>query len=242
MTELEPAALACLERTRKAVLNILMAVGGGIAVSGLLLRWRDRSALSRASDGFRLAMLCGLFVVVIASYLCSRIGASRSSLRNPESRAARFFRAHVLAALVGALAIPLGLVFGWTIRPRLDAVAPFWVAALALGFLALPRAHELDGIRHPVARTARERADGMTSTQGRLLLVYAARDRDLADPAPGHLVGGSPARHPDSRLAPSRSAASLPWSRRSSRPRTRRRPWPTAWPRSAARSIRTSRS
>jgi hypothetical protein len=61
MTEREPAALACLERTRRAVLNILMAVGGGIAISGLLLRRRDRSALTRASNGFRRAMLGGLF-------------------------------------------------------------------------------------------------------------------------------------------------------------------------------------
>ncbi len=143
MTELEPAALACIERTRRAVLNVFMAVGAGIAASGLLLRWRDRSALSRASDGFRQALLGGLLVLVVTSYLCGRIGASRSSLRDPARRAARFFRAHVLAATVGALAIPLGLLFGWTVRPRLDAVAPFWVAALALEFLALPRSHEL---------------------------------------------------------------------------------------------------
>jgi hypothetical protein len=41
-------------------------------------------------------------------------------------------------------------VYGWIVRPRLDAVAPFWVAALALGFLALPRAAELDGFDAPM--------------------------------------------------------------------------------------------
>jgi hypothetical protein len=56
----------------------------------------------------------------------------------------------VAAAAVGALAVPLGLVYGWTVRPRLDAVAPFWVAALALGFLALPRVHELEGFDAPL--------------------------------------------------------------------------------------------
>ncbi len=33
-TTLDPAALACLERTRSAVLNILVAVGCAIAASG----------------------------------------------------------------------------------------------------------------------------------------------------------------------------------------------------------------
>ena len=35
-------------------------------------------------------------------------------------------------------------------RPQLDAVAPYWIAALALGFLALPRAHELEGFDDPI--------------------------------------------------------------------------------------------
>ena len=36
-TTLEPAALRCLERTRSAVLNVLVAVGVGIAASGFFL-------------------------------------------------------------------------------------------------------------------------------------------------------------------------------------------------------------
>jgi hypothetical protein len=155
MTGPEPAALTCLERTRSAVLNILVAVSCGIGASGLLLRWRDRNALLRASDSTRQALLGTLFVLVIASFLWKRVGAGRSALRDPSSRAARFFRAHVIAASLGALAIPLGLVYGWIVRPRLDGVAPFWVAALALGFLALPRAHELEGFEAPMLETHR---------------------------------------------------------------------------------------
>jgi hypothetical protein len=146
----EPAALACLQRTRAVVLNILVAASCGIGVSGLLLRWRDHTALVRASEGTRQALLGTLFVLIFASFLWKRIGAGRSALHDPASRAARFFRAHVIAASLGALAIPLGLVYGWIVRPRLDGVAPFWVAALALGFLALPRAHELEGFEAPM--------------------------------------------------------------------------------------------
>jgi hypothetical protein len=37
------------------------------------------------------------------------------------------------------------------VRPRLDGVAPFWVAALALGVLALPRSVALEGLDEPGA-------------------------------------------------------------------------------------------
>ena len=36
--------------------------------------------------------------------------------------------------------------YAYAARPRLDAIAPFWVAALALGILATPRGYELDGL------------------------------------------------------------------------------------------------
>jgi hypothetical protein len=153
MSDREPAALATLERTRSAVLNILVAEGLGIAASGFLLRWRDRGALFRAHDQVRQGMLGGLLILVAASYLARRVLGSRSALLDPARRARRFFRAHVISALIGSLAVPLGLAYGWTVRPRLDAVAPFWVAALALGFLALPRASELDDLDVPPSAT-----------------------------------------------------------------------------------------
>jgi hypothetical protein len=61
----------------------------------------------------------------------------------------------VLAASLAALAVPLGLLSGWIDRPRLDVVGPFWVVALALGFLALPRAHELEDFAEPLPSPAR---------------------------------------------------------------------------------------
>lgn len=150
MSELEPAALRCLERTRSAVLNILIGVGAGIAMSGLVLRWRDRGAIWRAPEELRQALLTALFVLVVASYLTRRVGASRPRLHDPHRRAARFYRAHLMSALLGSLAIVLGLCYGWWVRPRLDAVSPFWVAALALGLLALPRADELRDFPEPI--------------------------------------------------------------------------------------------
>jgi len=151
MTSLAPADQTCLERTRSAVVNVLVADAVGIAATGLVLRWRDRGALFRVQDGVRQGMLGLLFALVVASYLCRRILARRSSLRDPARRCARFYRAHVLAAAVGALAVPLGFVYGWTVRPRLDGVGPFWVAALALGVLALPRSVALEGLDEPGA-------------------------------------------------------------------------------------------
>ncbi len=37
---LDPASLRCLERTRSGVLNVLVAVGAIVALTGLLLRGR----------------------------------------------------------------------------------------------------------------------------------------------------------------------------------------------------------
>ena len=75
----------------------------------------------------------------------------RSRLRDPRQRGARFFLGHVVPAVVGALAAPLGLVHGWLISPRLEAILPFWVVALLLGILAYPRGRELEGFDQPMA-------------------------------------------------------------------------------------------
>jgi len=75
-----------------------------------------------------------------------RVGSNRDALRDPIARAGRFTRSRVTASAVAALAIPLGFAYGWFADPRLEALAPFWVAALGMGFLAIPRGHELDGL------------------------------------------------------------------------------------------------
>lgn len=147
---LEPAARQCLEQTRTSVLNVLVAVGIGIAASGLYLRGRDRGALfwpERTAARTSYLLLLGL---VLASFATRRVGASRSALKDAEGRGARFYRAHLSSAIIGALAVPLGLLYAWAVRPRLDAVAPFWIAALALGVLALPRAYELEDFETPM--------------------------------------------------------------------------------------------
>lgn len=150
MNEADSARAACLERTRSAVLNVLIAVGVGILVSGLILGRRDRGALlwSERAEGRALHLV--LFGLIAASVAVRRILSSRSALQKGDARAARFYRAHVLSAAVGALAIPLGFFYGWAIRPSLQAMAPFWVAGLALGVLALPRARELDDFDEPM--------------------------------------------------------------------------------------------
>lgn len=150
MTALEPAAERCLDRTRSAVLNVLMVIGAGIGISGLILRWRDRGAIWRASEMLGRALLAGLFLLVLTSVMMRRVGASRARLHDPQHRGSRFYRAHLASAVIGSLAILLGLCYGWWIRPRLDAVSPFWVAALALGFLAIPRADELRDFEEPI--------------------------------------------------------------------------------------------
>ena len=131
------AAAGCIEQTRSAVLNVLIVTGTGIAVSGFLLRWRDLWALSRAPTWVGQGLMIGLLVVAVASFAVRRVVSGSGALRDP----ARFRRGHVLSAALASLGVPLGLAYGWFVRPRLDVVGPFWVIALTLGFLALPRAH-----------------------------------------------------------------------------------------------------
>jgi len=150
MTAPDRATEACLERTRSAVLNVMVAVGAGIAASGLILRGRDRGVLLMSEQTAGRAVVLILVVLIFCSYYVRRTGASRSALRDPETRAARFFRAHLWSAIVGALAIPLGFAYGWSVRPQLNAVAPFWVVAVALCVLAYPRALELEDFDTPI--------------------------------------------------------------------------------------------
>jgi hypothetical protein len=147
----EPAATACLERTRSAVLNVLIVVGAGIAISGWVLGRHDPDAvLPWGLERTQRAFMATLLVLGVFAYLLMRVGSGREALRDPARRASRFFRSRVGAAGVAALAVPLGFAHGWLIDPRLQALAPFWIAALGLGFLALPRGTELDDFEEPI--------------------------------------------------------------------------------------------
>jgi Na+/H+-dicarboxylate symporter len=150
MSRPEPEVTACLDRTRATVLNVLIVVGVGIALSGFALRDRNRGVLLGSPLPVQRGAHMALIGLIVASFALRRVVAGRSALRDPARRSKRLYWAHVLSAIVGALAVPLGFAYGWAIRPRIDAVAPFWVAALALGLLALPRAHELEGFDKPM--------------------------------------------------------------------------------------------
>jgi hypothetical protein len=148
---LSPASRKCLEKTRGAVLNILVASGLLIAISGGLLRWRtiDHERGIR-SNSLHESLMIALLALAVVSFLTRRLLGTRSRLKDGRTRASRFFWTHLLAALVAALAVPLGLVHGWLVAPDLETIGPFWVVALALGFLALPREHELKGFAVPI--------------------------------------------------------------------------------------------
>ena len=135
-----------LERTRAAVLNVLVASAIAVAVSSLLLRWRDGWALFHAPASLRRGLLASLFILTMVGYAARRVLIYQTRFGDPATRPSRFLKAHVVAAVIGSLAVPLGVAYGWFVRPRLDAVAPFWVVAFALGFLALPRARDLEPI------------------------------------------------------------------------------------------------
>jgi hypothetical protein len=144
------AELACIDRTKSAVLNVMVAEGAAIAVSGWGLGRLDHGAvLGNQVLAWRL-MMALLFLILLFSRVLLRVGAGRAALRNPRRRSARFLLAHVGSAMIGALAVPLGVVYGWAIEPTLSGIAPFWVVALGVGFLSLPRAVELEGFDHPL--------------------------------------------------------------------------------------------
>jgi hypothetical protein len=148
---LDLASLECLKRTRSSVLNVLIGVGAVVAVSGLVLRGRTEGALNGSQKVLSQAMLMGLFGIFVASTFVRRVLGRRSRLRDPRLRGSRFIVGHVVPAVLGALAAPLGLVHGWLVSPRLEAIFPFWLVAVLLAILAYPRGRELEGFDQPMA-------------------------------------------------------------------------------------------
>ncbi len=149
--QLDPASLDCLEKTRSGVLNVLVGVGAVVALTGMLLHGRVAGALVPAPERLKEMMLSSLILIFIVSMILRRALGRSIRLHDPQLRSSRFFWGHVLPAVVGAVAAPLGLIYGWLISPRLEAILPFWVTALVLGILAYPRGHELEGFENPMA-------------------------------------------------------------------------------------------
>jgi hypothetical protein len=148
---LDPAAIDCLRRTRSSVLNVLLGVGMVVALSGVILRGRPAGALAAIPPRLNEVLLGSLIPIFVASTLLRRSLVRRSRLSDPHLRDQRFYWGHVLPAVVGALAAPLGLLHGWLLLPRLETIIPFWVTALLLGVVAYPRGRELEGFDLPMS-------------------------------------------------------------------------------------------
>ncbi len=147
--EASGAGQACLERTRTAVFNVLIAVGFLIAVSGGLLRLRTRDDGGPASGDLHRELLTGLMIIGVVSYATRRILSQKLVGSKSAADESLFYWSHVLPAIIAALAAPLGLVYGWCVDSSVQSIIPFWVVALALGSLALPRVSELECFDRP---------------------------------------------------------------------------------------------
>ena len=83
---LDPASRRCLERTRSAVLNLLVATGLFIAVSGGLLRWRTVHEAGIGSKSLHEKLMIGLLALAILSFLSRRLLGRRVRLKDPGTR------------------------------------------------------------------------------------------------------------------------------------------------------------
>lgn len=128
------------------MLNVLVGIAFLIAVSGWLIRLNGGAGQVRRFEGRHAELAFGvmLIVYVIASQVVRRRWRTSGRSMTPDERRRRFYRSHVAAALLGAACVPFGLFYALAFDPRLQGVAPFWVVALAMGFLAIPRRGELD--------------------------------------------------------------------------------------------------
>jgi len=143
----DPEVAGTYWSTRSAVWTILALDGLMIAASGLILR---RLPVGLAPVGFlpfepsvvARAFHVALLGLIVAGTVLRLLGTFPGTDTPPGRRARRFFWTHVVSALAGTMALPLGLAYGWALRPRLDGVGPFWAVAIVLGFLALPRTDE----------------------------------------------------------------------------------------------------
>ena len=143
-TSLESSQRArrCLERTRSHVLNVLVAVGLSIAISGWLLRTRAQAWQPQPASSLSNVLYGALIVLTVATYVARRALSARVS-RDGQASDSRFYWSHVAPAAAAAVAVPLGLAYGWLVSPHLDAIAPFWAVPFVIGFLCLPRQSEL---------------------------------------------------------------------------------------------------
>jgi hypothetical protein len=125
-------------------LNVLIAVGLIIAVSGGLLRFRTADARLLVPGYLQKALMVGLLVIGVTSYSTRRMLYERMRRAQAAPSESVFYWSHLIPAIIASLAGPLGFVYGWWIDSSVQSVIPFWVVAFALGSLALPRTGELE--------------------------------------------------------------------------------------------------
>lgn len=148
---LDPVASHWLERTRSVVLNVMVVDGLAIAATGLILRRWEGIELDVDRGMLKTTLLGCLFALFITAMLILRRVGGRPRLEGPTTRGSRYFASRVGAAVVGWAALPLGLAYGMLVDPSLGGVAPFWLTAMVLGRLALPKAFDLEGFDEPMS-------------------------------------------------------------------------------------------
>ena len=129
---------------------MLVGVGAVVALTGALLRSKADDVVVPVPDRLNRVLFLCLIVIFVVSTVTRRVLGRRDRLRDPHLRGPRFFWGHVVPAAIGALAAPLGLLYGWLVSPRLQVILPFWLAALVLGILAYPRSRELLDLGAPM--------------------------------------------------------------------------------------------
>ena len=132
------------------MLNVLVGVGVVVALSGALLRRRANDVVLPAPGPSEPGHVSLPVRDLRGQHDRRRVARpAGSAARSPPARAAlllgtRHSRGDRRPG--GAL----GLLYGWLVSPRLEAILPFWLAALVLGILAYPRGRELEDLDAPM--------------------------------------------------------------------------------------------
>jgi hypothetical protein len=149
MTDTRDPAADCLRRTRLAVAGALLAAAL-VAASGSALvaaAGRPLTLPGFVTPRLLLSLVAGLLAISLAVL---RLLGGREALRDPSTRATRFFGSRVLTAALGAPAAMLGVVHAAAFGVDPAEQSPFWVAAVAPALLAFPRGYELRDFDEPM--------------------------------------------------------------------------------------------
>lgn len=138
------------ERARSLVLNVLVLDGLSILATALILRRWAPIATDIDPERLGTAFFGALFACFVAARVIQLLSSVvRIGRTSTEVRGRRYVRGRAGAAAVGWLALPLGLGYGLTVDPSLSGLVPFWVAAMLVGAIALPRERDLEGFDAP---------------------------------------------------------------------------------------------